>query len=401
VRLMFVADGRSPIALNWITNFVKAGYEVHMISTALCEPDLDLASLKVVPVAFSGILKQLQPDRASVGSARMIPLRAFLRHWLGPLTLPGASRVAREVINLVDPDLVHAMRIPFEGMMAAAADPSVPLLLSVWGNDFTLHAPSSPGMSLHTRRSLQRADALHIDCKRDLNLAYARGFPERRPKIILPGGGGVSPLIFHRRELEPDVLGYPLANVFRDAPPGTQVVVNPRGFRAYVRNDTFFKAVPKILDVNPKTIFLCPAMAGEREAERWIKQMNIGAKVALLPRLTAIEMAAIYRRSLVSVSITEHDGTPNTLLEAMACGCFPVVGDLESIREWIEDGVNGLLVDPGDPKALAEAVIRALSDTDLRAQSAERNYQLIAERATNADVMAKAEEFYQRIGRDH
>ena len=78
-----------------------------------------------------------------------------------------------------------------------------------------------------------------------------------------------------------------------------------------------------------------------------------------------------------------------------------MVGDLESIREWIEDGVNGLFVDPGDPEALAEAVIRVLSDTDLRAQSAERNFQLIAERATNADVMAKAEEFYQSIGRDH
>lgn len=401
MRLMFVADGRSPIALNWITHFVKTGYEVHMISTALCEPDHDLASLTVVPVAFSGIRRQLQSGRSSIGGARMIPLRAFLRHWLGPLTLPGASRVAREVINSVGPDLVHAMRIPFEGMMAAAADPSVPLLLSVWGNDFTLHAPSTPGMSLHTRRALLRADALHVDCKRDLNLAHARGFPQRRPIIILPGGGGISPGIFNRRELDPDVLEYPLANVLLDVPPGAQVVVNPRGFRAYVRNDTFFKAVPKILDVKPKTIFLCPAMAGEREAERWIERMNIGAKVALLPRLTPIEMAVIFRRSLVTVSITEHDGTPNTLLEAMACGCFPVVGDLESISEWIEDGVNGLLVDPGDPEALAEAVIRALTDTDLRARSAERNDQLITERATNKDVMAKAEEFYQGIGRDH
>jgi glycosyltransferase involved in cell wall biosynthesis len=398
---MFVADGRSPIALSWITHFVKAGYEVHMISTALCKPDLDLASFEVVPVAFSGMRKQLQPGRSSIGGARMIPLRAFLRHWLGPLTLSRASRAAREVINSVGPDLVHAMRIPFEGMMAAAADPTVPLLLSVWGNDFTLHAPSTPGMSLHTRRALLRADALHVDCKRDLNLAHARGFPQRRPIIILPGGGGVNPEIFHRREMDLGVVEYPLANVFLDVPPGAQVVINPRGFRAYVRNDTFFKAVPKIVDAKPKTIFLCPAMAGEREAERWIERMNISDKVALLPLLTPIEMAATYKRSLVTVSITEHDGTPNTLLEAMACGCFPVVGDLESIGEWIEDGVNGLLVDPGDPEALSEAVIRALSDIDLRVRSGERNDQLITERANNADVMAKAEEFYQGIGRKH
>jgi glycosyltransferase involved in cell wall biosynthesis len=35
---------------------------------------------------------------------------------------------------------------------------------------------------------------------------------------------------------------------------------------------------------------------------------------------------------------------------------FPVCGDLESIREWIDDGVNGFLVDPTDAQALAGAI---------------------------------------------
>jgi glycosyltransferase involved in cell wall biosynthesis len=289
------------------------------------------------------------------------------------------------------------MRIPFEGMMTATADPSFPLLLSVWGNDFTLHAGATPVMGMLTRRSLMRADALHVDCARDLKLAYARGFSRSRLNIILPGGGGVRPDVFHTGEPDPDVLGNHLADVMLGISTGAQVVVNPRGFRAYVRNDTFFRAIPKILEVKPNTIFLCPAMAGEREAERWIDRLKIGAEVHLLPRLTPIEMAAVYQLSSVTVSITEHDGTPNTLLEAMACGCFPVAGDLESIGEWIEDGANGLLVEPGDPSALALAVIRALSDPDIRARSAERNDRLISERAISVDVMRKAEEFYQRL----
>jgi glycosyltransferase involved in cell wall biosynthesis len=230
-----------------------------------------------------------------------------------------------------------------------------------------------------------------------LKLAYARGFSRSRLNIILPGGGGVRPDVFHTGEPDPDVLGNHLADVMLGISTGAQVVVNPRGFRAYVRNDTFFRAIPKILEVKPNTIFLCPAMAGEREAERWIDRLKIGAEVHLLPRLTPIEMAAVYQLSSVTVSITEHDGTPNTLLEAMACGCFPVAGDLESIGEWIEDGANGLLVEPGDPSALALAVIRALSDPDIRARSAERNDRLISERAISVDVMRKAEEFYQRL----
>jgi hypothetical protein len=44
------------------------------------------------------------------------------------------------LIDELRPDLVHAMRLPYEGFMAAAAVHSRPLLLSIWGNDFTLFA---------------------------------------------------------------------------------------------------------------------------------------------------------------------------------------------------------------------------------------------------------------------
>ena len=53
MRILFVADGRSPIALNWIRYFVDCGDEVHLASTFPCRPELALASLSIVPVAFS------------------------------------------------------------------------------------------------------------------------------------------------------------------------------------------------------------------------------------------------------------------------------------------------------------------------------------------------------------
>ena len=102
-------------------------------------------------------------------------------------------------------------------------------------------------------------------------------------------------------------------------------------------------------------------------------------------------------RSTPSERPSLHDGTPNTLLEAMACGCFPVAGDLESIREWIDDGVNGILIDPRSPDELAPAVGRALDAPDLRERAAVHNARLIAERATYDKVMAEAEAFYRRV----
>jgi glycosyltransferase involved in cell wall biosynthesis len=83
----------------------------------------------------------------------------------------------------------------------------------------------------------------------------------------------------------------------------------------------------------------------------------------------------------------------------MACGCLPIAGDLESIREWIRPGENGILVDPQDPAALADAVVEGLSDDDLRASAADQNAMIIAERADYATVMPRAAAFYQDVVR--
>jgi glycosyltransferase involved in cell wall biosynthesis len=108
-------------------------------------------------------------------------------------------------------------------------------------------------------------------------------------------------------------------------------------------------------------------------------------------------MATVYRMSKVMVSPSEHDGTPNTFLEAIACGCFPVVGDLESLREWIADGENGLLIDPDDVEALAQATSRALMDDGFREQAGKVNQDLIDERADRDQVAISAERFYKDV----
>jgi glycosyltransferase involved in cell wall biosynthesis len=108
-------------------------------------------------------------------------------------------------------------------------------------------------------------------------------------------------------------------------------------------------------------------------------------------------MADLFRKAQVAVSLSTHDGTPNTLLEAMACGCFPVAGDLESVREWIEPGVNGLLVDPGDAAAAAKAIVEGLQRPKLRQSALEMNVRMVRERAEYGRVMLEAEGFFREL----
>jgi glycosyltransferase involved in cell wall biosynthesis len=272
-------------------------------------------------------------------------------------------------------------------MLAALVESTAPLLISVWGNDFTLHASATPLIARHTRMALSRADALHTDCRRDQKLAYAWGFNRDKLVAVLPGAGGIQPEIF-----------YPPTLVHRP-PEGErgQTIINPRGFRAYVRNDTFFRAIPLVLKRYPRARFLCPGMAEEARAWRWVKELSVTNSVELLPAQRRSQMAELFRGSRASVSAATHDGTPNTLLEAMACGCLPAAGDIESIREWIVPGKNGLLFDPADHRSLAQAMLRSLEDEALCQQARETNSRLIAEKALYPSVMAKAQSLYESL----
>ncbi len=335
MRLLFVADGRSPIAQNWIRHFAERGDkrsspvdkrstprsgrvdEVYVASTFACSLDFPLSGFEVIPVAFSGFKNAAQ--RPGTAPARTVRLRTAIRQWFGPITIRRAANQLRDLIERVKPDLVHAMRIPYEGMMAADAYNGTPFVLSTWGNDFTLHAPSTRLMSHYTRWTMQVADALHADCRRDVRLAKGWGFEPGKPVLVAPGNGGIRTDIFYPPE----------------TPVEEPVIINPRGFRPYVRNDIFFKAIPLILEKRSDARFMFSLMAGEPQAEQWIKELGIGHAVELLPPMPHSKMAKVFRRAQVVASPSIHDGTPNTLLEGIACGCFPIAGDLESIREWI------------------------------------------------------------------
>jgi glycosyltransferase involved in cell wall biosynthesis len=400
MKLLFIADGRSPIALNWVAYFVQAGYEVHWVSTYPCQIDLPLASLTIIPAAFGEMAGDMGEPRQARKSRllrrsllrRIVPVkvRTTLRQWLGPFTLPGAARRLRAVISSLQPDLIHAMRIPYEGMLVTQALSGQldfkppPVLISVWGNDFTLHAHANPWMRRLTRRVLQRADGLHTDCQRDQHLAIEWGFTSGKPTLVLPGNGGIHLEIFHP-------AGHSAEELERFT------INNPRGFRSYVCNQAFFRAIPSILARFPQARFLCPSMAGEAQAERWVAELGIASSVSLLPRQTLTQMADLFRQSQVVVSPTTHDGTPNTLLEAMACGCFPVAGDIESLREWITPGVNGLLTTPDEAQALAGAIVLALENPALRASAAVYNQRLVAERAEYEHCMRRVQDFYQGL----
>ncbi|CAG1010848.1 hypothetical protein ANAEL_04034 [Anaerolineales bacterium] len=383
MKILFVADGRSPISQNWIRYFAERGDDVYLASTFACELDFSIKRLEFTPVAFSTVKKR----GSTPGSGSTLGLRTRLRQWIGPLTISLSTRKLKAFIREVQPDIIHAMRIPYEGMLTASAlagmKSEARFIVSVWGNDFTLHAPSTLLMSHYTRKTMKAVHALHADCERDIRLARAWGLGVDQPTLVTPGNGGIRIEVF-----------YPPRE-----PVKNPVIINPRGLRAYVKNETFFKAIPLVLEKRSDARFVCSSMQGVSQALQWIKELEIDHAVRLDPPLSHFQMGDVFRAAQIVVSPSIHDGTPNSLLEGMACGCFPIAGDLESIREWITHGQNGFLVDPNNPQSIADAILTALEREDLRREAAGLNAKIISARGEYTQNMKLVGEFYEKLKR--
>jgi hypothetical protein len=394
MRILFIADGRSPTALNWLRYWTETNHSAHLISTYPCDPPAGLASFHVLPVAFGrmtgGQVKNTAGTWHRPGLAGQLRnLLLPFRYLLGPPSLMFYQTRFQSLLAEIQPDLVHALRIPFEGMLAATTPAGIPLVVSTWGNDLTLHAHKSFLMARQTRRVLNRADGLISDTQRDIRLGHEWGFKLGKPTLSVPGSGGIR---LNEGEMSSE------SEMLPEELPDGPIIVNPRGKRpGSLRQDIFFQAIPMVVDKIPQAVFVCPSLKGDIESERWVHILGIRPKTKLWPRLNQAQLWTLFRKSQVFVSPSVHDGIPNSLLETMACGCFPVVGNIESMREWVQSGVNGLLVDATDAHSIANAIMQAINQPALRTEAAKFNATLIAERAAYAPNMARVEEFYECV----
>src|SRR4051794_39716177 len=101
---------------------------------------------------------------------------------------------------------------------------------------------------------------------------------------------------------------------------------------------------------------------------RRIQELDV--PVALPGAVGPAKLLDEYRRAGVlcmpsKLLANDRDGIPNVLVEAMAAGAPVVATNVSGIPELVQDEVNGLLIPPEDPHALADALIRLHEDREL------------------------------------
>lgn len=114
-------------------------------------------------------------------------------------------------------------------------------------------------------------------------------------------------------------------------------------------------------------------MAGNGQAEESLRQQiteqNLSEHVYMLGNVTPAERDFLLSRCRFFMQPSIVEGMPLTVLESLAAG-VPVLGtNIPGIRELLADKVNGLVVPPADPEALAEAIASITEENYLQYKS--------------------------------
>ncbi len=94
---------------------------------------------------------------------------------------------------------------------------------------------------------------------------------------------------------------------------------------------------------------------------------------------------------------SRYEGLPYALLEAMAVGVPVVATDVVGTRDVIEHGVNGLLVPPESPEAVADALLRLVNSETRRSELGARGRRTVAERFTLEVMTDRLEALYSEL----
>jgi len=129
--------------------------------------------------------------------------------------------------------------------------------------------------------------------------------------------------------------------------------------------------------------------------EKLAKEFGIESNVRFLGMIS--NLTEIYRRFDVFVLSTNYEGHPLAILEAMSFGLPVVATRISSIPEIINEGDNGLLVNPGDPNDLAQALRKILTNDLLYSQLSEASLKTTKEQQSIDDWAKNLLSIYENV----
>jgi len=343
--LFLIADGRSIHTRRWADYFAQRGYAVHLITYT---------------------------EHVLNSQWRNLYLAFIPRH----------LRV-RKIIHEIRPDIVHAHFITKYGFHLLGFR-SCPTVVSAWGDDILALPKKSRLIRFYTQKVLDSASLIYAVSQDIRNhIAVDFGIPVSKVRYL---PFGIDTDLFRpdgdRRERENNTIE----------------VFSNRGFFPVYDNETLVRGFAKACGENP---LLRLTLKGEGPEEQQIREivarLGLTEKVTFRKKTEYSDVPLDYRLADIFITTSVSDGTPVSVLEAMASGLPCIATSVGGIPEWVSDKETGILIRPRDPEQVAVAILSLAADPVTRSLMGTAARERILRDGQWKNLMAQAEKDYLEL----
>jgi glycosyltransferase involved in cell wall biosynthesis len=317
----------------------------------------------------------------------------YQRSSMHPMREAATVHRLMQIVRSERPDVLHliAMKPIVLGGLAGALARVPHVVLHMTGLGFLATSPSvkaniarRTALAIMRRAVVRPGSWLIVENPEDLAFLRAGGVePGRRVTIL--GGAGIDPEAFPPRDLPGNAVPVAAFVGRMLLPKGVDVLMAaadllqsrgvPLAIELYGRAD----------DNNPEAISAATLQSwSDGATRRWLGHTS--------------DVAAVWRRANIFVlPARSREGMPRALLEAAASARPLVVTDVPGCRHFVRDGIEGLVVAPGDAVALADALERLARDADLQRRLGTAARARVLDGYTIDDVEAGLERTYRAV----
>lgn len=264
-------------------------------------------------------------------------------------------------IKEIQPDVVHsfvmyASSVPILNIMLKY--PKVKWIYSAWGNDLYYYKSQNKELE-DMKRVLPHLNYMFADCTRDYHIARSLGFKGKYLGTFPTGGG------YNLSEYSHYILPFEKKNT-----------ILIKGYEhKFGRCIKVLQAISLIKEELQD--YDIKVFAANEKVLKFVKESDLynWKNLEIREMIGRNEVIKLMGESFCYVGNSISDGMPNTLLEAIIMGAFPIQSNPGgATEEIIEEGKNGLLIkDPESSAEIAGLILRVLNNPEIIRQGVNYN----------------------------
>lgn len=334
-KILFLADVNSPHTFRWAKAIMDSGYTVGIFCFYKIDTSLyaDLKNVKLYSLNISRDLQSTAEDNFS----KIIYLKAVHK--------------VKRIIEDFKPDIVHAHYASSYGLIGALSG-FHPYIISMWGSDVF----GFPNFSfLHNRIlkfNLSKADRL-------LSTSYKMKTEAEKytKKEIL-----VTPFGIDINKFKPNQV----SSIFKEDNIVIGTIKTLESIYGIEYLIKAFKIVKTKLPDRKIKLLLVGEGTQRKNLETLAIESNLFSDIVFTGYVNHNEVAKYHNMLDIYVAVSLQESFGVAVLEASACGKPVIVSNVGGLPEVVDDGKTGIIVEKENPDQLADALIKLITNTDLR-----------------------------------